>query len=67
MIDIQVNNGIAEVNDFEGSFDSVEYVDDNFVHLTISDTTFGITPSNTTINGVHYASVELFINALTTN
>jgi len=67
MMNIQLNNGIAEVNGYEGHIESADIVDSDFIHLTLSGTTIGITPSETTINFVHYASVELFINALITN
>jgi hypothetical protein len=70
MMNIQIENNIVKVNGFEGYFDSVEIVDDNFVHITVGGMVLGITPSDTTINNESFESVELFadkLNSLKTN
>jgi hypothetical protein len=61
MINILFQDNQVSVNDFNGVFESIEFVDDNFVHLTIEGLTIGITPSDTTINGIAYNSAIEFI------
>lgn len=70
MMNIEFENNIVKVNGFEGYFDAVEIVDDNFVHITVGGMVLGITPSDTTINNESFESVELFadkLNSLKTN
>jgi hypothetical protein len=64
MMNIQVNNGIAEVNGYEGHIESADVVDSDFIHLTLSGITLGITPSETTINNEYFESVESFADKL---
>ncbi len=64
MMNLEFENNIVKVNGFEGFFDLIELVDDDFVHITIGGMVLGITPSDTTINNVAYASTELFIDAI---
>lgn len=69
-MNIEFENNIVKVNGFEGYFDAVEIVDDNFVHITVGGMVLGITPSDTTINNESFESVELFadkLNSLKTN
>lgn len=69
-MNIEFENNILKVNGFEGYFDAVEIVDDNFVHITVGGMVLGITPSDTTINNETFESVELFadkLNSLKTN
>jgi len=60
-MNIEFQNNIVKVNGFEGEFESIDFVDDNFVHLTVSGVTLGITPSDTTINEIAYNSAIEFI------
>jgi hypothetical protein len=64
MMNIQIENNILKVNGFEGYFDLIELVDDDFVHITIGGMVLGITPSDTTINNESFESTELFIDAI---
>jgi hypothetical protein len=69
-MNIEFENKILKVNGFEGYFDSVEIVDDDFVHITVGGMVLGITPSDTTINNESFESAELFadkLNSLKTN
>ena len=65
-MNIEFENNIVKVNGFEGYFDAVEIVDDNFVHITVGGMVLGITPSDTTINNESFESVELFADKLNT-
>jgi hypothetical protein len=65
-MNIEFENNILKVNGFEGYFDAVEIVDDNFVHITVGGMVLGITPSDTTINNESFESVELFADKLNT-
>lgn len=62
-MNIDFQNGIVKYNGFEGVFDSIEQIDDNFAHLTIGGITLGVTPSDTTINEIGYDTIEEFIAA----
>lgn len=70
MINIQVENGVASINGYEGYIVEAEIVDSDFIHLTLGGITIGITPSDTTINNESFESVEAFadkLNSLKTN
>jgi hypothetical protein len=62
-MNIDFQDGIVKYNGFEGVFDSIEQVDDNFAHIIIGGIPLGLTISDTTINGVSYDTVSEFIAA----
>ena len=63
-MNITLENGVITIDkDLTGLFESVEQIDDNFVHISIGGMVVGITPSDTTINGVSYDTVSEFIAA----